>query len=250
PTNAKKITKQRTAKKIKEPKKPPKPRGRPRGSGKNLYAVQVPSPLSDTGNLEHVLGNSDQVEVTESSAVSDNTGVVDDVSVVVGDEAPDVAEQAPAPMADGAAIAQQRVKDRAIAQGRSDLVPFVERYKVPVGLTNNEINLLLSAMSEVVNEALEKKERWKQEMRDAVWKWIGELASNWKDVCSFEISVFIDKHVMLKMLKMLKILLFLDKYNFEDVEDVEDVKMLKMLKILLFLDKQNVEDVEDSVISR
>ncbi|RKO94006.1 hypothetical protein BDK51DRAFT_45127 [Blyttiomyces helicus] len=164
-TTPNKITMKHTAKKIKDPKKPSKPRGRPRGSGKKLYAVQDPPPLSDMGNVEHVLENIDQVEVIIASAVANVVG--DNVPVVVGDEAPVVADKAPATVADGHAIAQQRVKDRAIAQGWADLFPFVERYKVPVGLTNNEINLLLSAMSEVVNEAVEKKERWKQEMRDS-----------------------------------------------------------------------------------
>ncbi|RKO92901.1 hypothetical protein BDK51DRAFT_46016 [Blyttiomyces helicus] len=98
--------------------------------------------------------------------VTDAPAVANDVAVV--------ANQAAAIVADGAAIAQQRVKDRAIAQGRADLIPFVERYKNPVGLTDNEINLLLSAMSEVVNEEVQEKERRKQVMRNAVWKWISE----------------------------------------------------------------------------
>ncbi|RKO94081.1 hypothetical protein BDK51DRAFT_33799 [Blyttiomyces helicus] len=85
-----------------------------------------------------------QVTVTDAPAVVDNVDVFEAAAVV----------------ADGSAIAQQRVKYRAIPPGRPNYDPFVERFNVPV-----------------VHEAVKKKEMWKQEMWDAEWKWVGELGA-------------------------------------------------------------------------
>ncbi|RKO92907.1 hypothetical protein BDK51DRAFT_25554 [Blyttiomyces helicus] len=134
----KKITKQRTAKKIQANL----------GNHVGDDAAQEKKSIG-TGNVEDVLENSKQVAVTDAPAVIDIIDNVDNADVFVFDEAAVVAvvaDQAAAVVTDGLAIAQQRVKDRAIALGRPDLVPFVERFNVPVGLTNNEINRLLSAM--------------------------------------------------------------------------------------------------------